>query len=717
MPLINLPDGSQLDIPDDASPEQLTAVRAKLQGMKQQKPAGFLESLGRDVATGFGNAASGIARGAQMAAGAFLPPDVKAEQSGPPTNAQSNPLARMIGGAADSADNYWKEVAGKSTNNPYVKAGAQGVGGVLAGGQVTPTTVASGVTGSLAGEAATQMDPKNPLAIGTAQVLGSLVGGTGAALATRLRPQTASVAREAMEGISEAEMKAAQAYQAQMSAKGTDLDLAQAVKAVTGRETNLTSIRNYVAGRSQGNATQEMLRNQPGQIGREGQLVVENLPGQNWSPTQNANNLQQTATERLKQEMAARKAAVDSLYEKAGALPEGASDELIALIRRDMAKPGMTTLAKERANTMIRQLSGEDTGAAKAVEAARKELDAATSVTGRIAAREKLAAANEAFSAAAGAPLQAKDVSTWIGELRGPYQGGMSLKQTHPKEQGQLKGLAGQINEVLADMSPEIRQANATFKNFTETRINPLKQSPIGTVNQASGYNPETQAMVTKFDGLMNSGTDPNAKVSDIRTLVKEMGKVDPAAVESSFKGWVSRKFASAMDSPIEAGAASANPDIAKRTYDAFFKPAAQWQGVVDAIAEMAKLRGQRPEEVIRGLENYKKLVFAASSQPPVKGGISAADIQAQGGNSQLANAVRVFSFLPFNRAGEAIERAALGKTLREFDEILTSPQGADMLIKLGKVPVMSQKAQVILGTWGGAMSNSGGLSSDNTGY
>lgn len=716
MPIIQLPDGNELDIPDDASPEQLAAVRTKLQGI-QQKPAGRLESFGRDLVTGFGNAATGVARGAQMVANTFLPPDVTPEQSGTPTNPRGNPLARMIGDATDSAEQYWAGVGQKSTASPYVREATRGIGGVLAGGVVSPTSLAAGVGGNVAAEAADQMAPNNPLAKGTAQLVGSLAGGTAAGLAMRARPQTASIAQEAMEGISEAEMKAAQQYQAQMAAKGTDLDLAQAVKAVTGRETNLTSIRNYVAGRSQGNATQEMLRNQPGQIGREGQLVVENLPGQNWSPTQNANNLQQTATERLKQEMQARKDAVDVLYEKAGALPEGSKDELIALIRRDMMKPGMTTLAKERANTMIRQLSGEDTGAAKAVEAARRELDAATTVTGRQAARAKLAAANEALGEATGAPLQAKDVSTWIGELRGPYQGGMSLKQTHPKEQGQLKGLAGQINAALADMSPEIKQANTTFKNFTESRINPLKQSPVGTVNQASGYNPETQAMVTKFDGLMNAGTDPNAKVSDIRGLVKELGKVDPSAVESSFKGWVSRKFASAMDSPLEAGAASANPDIAKRTYDAFFKPAAQWQGVVDATAEMAKLRGQRPEEVIRGLENYKKLVFAASSQPPAKGGLSPADIQSQGGNSQLANAVRVFSFLPANRAGEAIERAVLSKTLSQFDTILTSPEGAAMLIKLGKVPVMSKQAQAILGTWGGVMENSGGLNGDNTGY
>ena len=717
MPIISLPDGGEIDLPDDASPEVREAVRAKLASSYAGASTGQrLWSAVKDVGSNLQSGATDLVRGAGRAlagyaegAAAFNDTDRPnwAKYSTPP---QYNELTQGVNEALPTPP-------GASTGRQYLRAGLEGLGGAAVSGPPNPVGLVSGVTGGVAGQAADNMAPGNPLAKFAATVLGGVAGGTATGLATRLRPQTASIAKEAVEGVSEAELRAAQQYQAQMSAKGTDLDLSQAVKAVTGRETNLTNIRNYVANRSQGNATQEMLRNQPGQIGREGQLVTENLPGQNWSPTQNANNLQQTATDRLKQEMQARKVAVDSLYEKAGALPEGASDELIALIRRDMAKPGMTTLAKERAATMIRQLSGEDAGAAKAVEAARKELDAATSVTGRIAAREKLAAANEALAAATGAPLQAKDVSTWIGELRGPYQGGMSLKQTHPKEQGQLKGLAGQINEVLADMSPEIKQANATFKNFTETRINPLKQSPIGTVNQASGYNPETQAMVTKFDGLMNTGTDPNAKVSDIRTLVKEMGKVDPAAVESSFKGWVSRKFASAMDSPIEAGAASANPDIAKRTYDAFFKPAAQWQGVVDATAEMAKLRGQRPEEVIRGLENYKKLVFAASSQPPLKGGLSPQDIQSQGGNSQLANAVRVFSFLPANRLGEGIERATLGKTLAQFDTILTSPQGADMLIKLGKVPVMSKAAQTILGTWGVATENTGGLNGDNTGY
>jgi hypothetical protein len=128
----------------------------------------------------------------------------------------------------------------------------------------------------------------------------------------------------------------------------------------------------------------------------------------------------------------------------------------------------------------------------------------------------------------------------------------------------------------------------------------------------------------------------------------------------------------------------------------------------------MADVRGLPAADMIRGLENLRQLTTAMTSRPTSIGGMSPADLKQMGSASNAANLVRVASFLPVNRVGEAIERSVFGKTLSQLDTILTSPEGAKMLIELGKVPVMSRKAQVILGTWGSTMGNSPGLTDDN---
>ena len=706
MPIIDLPDGNQIDIPDDAPPEALEAVRAKLRGMgqfqaaaKAPEPAGFLESTARDLVSGFGKGAATLARGAGTAANTFLP--------------KGNELGQNLNDAASSAEEYWTKVGDKSANNDWAKAGVRGVGGAMTSAPTAISAVAGAGSG-LGDEAAKRLSggQDNPLLRAAGSMLGGVAAGTAAGFVGRARPQSADVAREAMEGISEQQLMTAQAYKNQQAAKGLDIDLAQALQATGGHAGNLESIRNFLAQRSQGDQVQETLRAQPEQLAREAELTAGSLPGRNWSATQNANNVQETASARLKQAMGERSAAVKDLYEAAGDLPPNARGELGAILNRYATQPGATEVLQARAKELADKLLGRDPKLGTAVEDARAAVAGAKSASERQAAQAALAAANAAMQGAGTKPLRALDVDTWIGELRGPWKG-QELKVAYPKEQGQVKGLAGELNRKFQSLSPGVEKAAGEFKRITEGTINPLKQGPVGQLNQPRGYDPSTQAMMSKFEGLLNKGTDPTAKVSDISTAVKELGKVDPTAFEDAFKGWLSRKVQSAVEPGVGNVALSqANPE---KLYSAVFKDPLQWQGIKDATAGMARMRGDDPAEVIRGLENLRQFTSAVKSRPSEIGGVSPSDLKQLGGNSNVANAVRVMSFLPVNRLGEGIERATFGKTLSQLDTILTSPEGAKMLIELGKVPVMSRKAQVILGTWGSAMGNSPGLQSDNT--
>ena len=720
MPIIDLGDGTELDVPDDAPPEMLAAVRTKLQGMgrfqaaaKAPEPAGPLESFGRDLLSGFGTAASVVPRGLAVASQALLPADEEGMKSQAPlTASRANPLARFFTDAADSAESYWKGVGDKSTNSEFGQKVVRGIGGGAAGSP-TPIGMISGGGGGAGEYVADKLSQgqPNPVLGMAGNLAGSLLAGTAASIPMTARSQTKAVAREAMEGLSPDQLNAAQAYKAQLAQKGIDIDLAQALQATSGHSGNLGSVRDFLAGRVQGDNVQKALRSQPETLAREAELTVGSLPGKNYSATQNASNVQEAATGRLAQAMKERSDAVKGLYTQAGDLPPQARSELGAVLNKYATQPGATEVLKVRAKEMADKLLGKDPKLDEAVAKAQEAVAKATSASSRMAAQQQLAAANAAKANAATAALKALDVDTWIGELRGPWQG-QPLKVAYPKEQGQVKGLAGELNKVFQGLSPEVKHAEGVFQAITENSINPLKQGPIGSLSQARGYDPATAAMVSKFDGLMNRGTDPTAKVSDIATAGKELAKVNTEAFQDAFKGWLSRKVQSATTA---SGGGSALPttDPAKLASQVFDDPL-QWQGIKDATKVLADAHGYPASDMIRGLENLRQLTTAMKSFKGEIGGISPSDLKQMGSASNAANMVRVASFLPVNRLGEAIERATFGKTLSQLDTILTSPEGAKMLIALGKVPVMSKKAQVILGGFGGALGNTPGLSDSN---
>lgn len=702
MPIVTLSDGREIDVPDDAPPEHIAAVKEKIRAFEagQAKPAGVLESLGRDALAGFGSAATVVGRGAQTAADLIIPPD--GGPAGTPGNRTSNPLSRWLGEKMDTAERFYKDIGDKSTNNRTVQAVTRAVAGAPAGGSMTPLALVSAAGGGAGADIADRYAPGNPLAQVAGGVLGGVAAGSVVGTAARARPQSAAIAREALEGISEQELAVAQRYMNEVTAKGTPIDLAQALVATRGNAGNLESIRNTLATRNQGNQVQEQLRRQPEQLNLEAQLVTEGLPGTNWSAQENANFMQKTATDAIKAAKDQRSADVRAMYAQAGDLAPTARKELGKIVNDFAGRPGTTEVMRAKAKEFADKLMGANPDLDKAITAAQEAVKSATSRSEKIAAQGALAQANAAKQAAAGAPLKALDVDTWISELSGPFKG-QSLKVAYPKEQGQVKGLAGALNKRFQELSPEVAAAEAKFKQITEATVNPLKQGPVGTLTQPGGYSPDTGAAMSRFEGLMNKGRDPNAKLSDISGAARALGKQDPAAFEDSFKSWVSSKLRKPVESATP-GTPLGEAD-ARKLYSSLFEDKWTWQGIKDAAETMADIRGVEKSAYLRGLENLKQLTKAMTSRTE-PGGLSSEDLKRLGGSSATADLVRVASFLPMNRLGERIERATLGETLSKFDTILTSPEGAKMLVELGKTPVMSRKAQVLLGTWGSQMGN-----------
>lgn len=687
MPIVQMPDGALVELPDNPSPELKEAVRQKIAGMPAAsapaQPAGMGESVVRSLAKGFGNAAA-----AAPDALSLLP--MSEEASG---NFRQT--------AQDTRD-FWNKVGAPSTLPKYPKAAVEGVGGAAAGGGMAAPirNSVAGAAGGIGGEAAATAYGEGPLQRGLGSLAGGLVGGMAGYAASRARPQTAELAQEALEGLPPQKLQEAKAFMQQADAQGVQMDLAQALHAVGVPEGTLTRIRDTLNGSKHGNAVQSILRAQPAELEIFTDQTVGKLPGRVYGKEQVANNLQEAATDRLTQAKQARTAQVRSIYEKAPDLPPEARQTLLSVAQRYANQPGATEALKKEAATLIAKIKGASPELTKAQEQARQALVEAKGLYERVEARKALAEINKQIAEAGNKPLRAADVDTWISEAVGPYKGS-PISPPDPKTLGQIKGFAKEMNAEFQKASPEVARAEQTFARISRETVDPLKQSSVGTMATPRGYRPDTQASVAKFDALMRAGTDPSAKTSNIRTLGRELAKVDPQAVPDAVKTYVSGVVGKAFEPTFNAGQVS-NADAARKIQAALFDNKLQWQGLQDAVAVSAQSMGKNPTEVVRGLKNYAMIVKGLSNRPGRAAGMQEQQIIDAAGKSLPAEALRSFGWTPFARAGARVQDAVMGRTLRDFDKILSTPEGADMLVELAKVPPMSNKAVAIIGAFGG---------------
>ena len=173
----------------------------------------------------------------------------------------------------------------ETTGEKYLASGVEGVAGALAGpgGLISPVKNAVvGLAAGLGGEAGGQLSGGSMLGRLAGAVAGGGVAGVTAGAASRIRPQSSDLAREALEGIEPSVLKAAQAMQVRAKASGVNMDLAQALEAVGAPASNLATLRNVLANSRHGSATQAVLRNQPKELELLSDVTVGGLPGPQW---------------------------------------------------------------------------------------------------------------------------------------------------------------------------------------------------------------------------------------------------------------------------------------------------------------------------------------------------------------------------------------------------------------------------------------------------
>lgn len=665
MPQVRMPDGTVVNMPDNPTPADLAAFQ-KLTAQPKETPwyQGVVD-VAKNLGTGF---YKGLASLPAAAADVFASQSDVADVVSQAAGAKPRPLSKDIGvvsGALESAPGYVPKTQGER----YVQSAARGVGGAASlpiGG--LGTMIASGAGSGLGSEAATQVFGDTMLP----KMLGGLAGGFTGGIGANLRTNKGAMAREALEGVSPEDLLKAQANMREAQAAGIPVNLAQAME----RPSNIDKVAEALANSRYGTKVQQQLRNQPTQANMGLETELASLPGQVRTPQIAANNMQNVTTAVIDKARQSRTAA----WEQKRAATEAA------------------TFGAGKAPAVTPQ----------AVESVAYKLGLEAEARPNTAVAEHLATLrSKLFDADGNALTDPKQLNEILKEaatkLKSPDLATKGI------DAGQSKFLSNTINEIREDLGPAfkpIREANITYKQITDDVINPLRKSVVGRLAGRRGEVPDAEAVRGKINQLFEQGTTPGAKSSDILRLEKELRGIKSgeagaaldgsAAFQDAAKSWIGEKISQAVQ-PV---GGRLNEDIAKKLVQTFAGNENKSQGFRDIMVGLARSKGLPDNALYPGMEKFLKILGMASRRPAGAAGAGAAELEQIAGQSAFGSLGRFSAITPLRQPILKWMDFLKADAYKAMDNLLTSPEGVDMLRKLGSGGAIDPKAQTAISSF-----------------
>jgi len=726
----------EAEVPDDVPLEQFLAGAEAQYGAKIYE-AEVGRSVGEEILGGVKDVARGWLKNVKaMGGGGF---------GGSPLTAAAGMAGKaidknLLGGkvaAANAALDPEKLLPTPKLENrgrQYLRGGLEGAGGALLPG-------AGGVRGLVSAGAAGVGAEAGQDHGGTPGALaGGLLAGGVTGLGTATLTNKNRLAAEIMDGISPQELEFAMNQQKKALEMGTQLLPNQGMPNVT----RLDDLTNFLAQTHLGTGTQDVLRKQPGWLQARGAVEVSRLPGQAVPPQVAADEVARRATDvignakkdsgklfrgvlddRTTQAKDAAQAdlsavlkqqamidALNSAEVKKGLAAANTNQEKLEALR----KAGMPQyLVDEYAKTLprvdIKVLPGKESeimlGKLKLSGAGLVPQDAISDLEKRlkILQRDNPNTDVEKMAGDALAALQTKE-----GYIRDPSQlknafdtalegGGPNFLNIKP-EKARLERANALVRDawkstVAADDTP-LGEATAAFARHRETVVDPLKASVVGRMAGTRGMTADQESAIrTKLTQVFTKGATREGR-SEIRELYKGLEQVEggPQAFVNAGKTHIADLF----DEATASTSIRTSPQIAAALRKAFYGTKQQEASTNELLAQMAIASGKSPKDVAEGFKRFLSVAGSMAERPARVTSFPAAEASRIAGESKTAAVLKGVSS-PFLRAGQRVEMAVNRGTMRAMDQIFSSPDGLQQLQELAKLPLMSRRAQVIVGT------------------
>lgn len=637
---VQMPDGNILDVPAGTTQAQIVAKMpqyakavagpAASEGIDwAHKGNLILQAVGKGIA-GIGSLSDDLAAGPQPT----LSVDPATGQPHVSTGPALPQTAQM-------------QASGEQPRTPgeqYLQSGIQGAAGgaVMPGGGVVRSAITGGLAG-LGAQAGGNLGGE-PGAVAGGLATGLLTHGVGN-LASNIAPNQRAVAQTAMAGLSPADVAAAVQKQADLAKDGYTATANQ----VFNKPTNLDKLVELLANHPSGEQVQAALRGQPTEVVMAAQQALARINQQTGaevsSMPQVANQVQDAATKVVQQAKDTRSSQVQPLYQQAGDIHSVFRNEFANTIKSFLAQPGLTDEAKAAANGAL----------------------------------DKLDPNNNYVGTGKSASTHALDYDAIVNDISGPYKS--NLNPASPKVKGQINQLAGQLDAVVKDASPQLKAADQKFAELSSSVVNPVKQGPVGQLAGKSGYQEDAQAPASKLNSLFTAGT-ANPGASDIATVAKSLNAQSPGVFGDAAITWLNNAIEAA---PTRLDEGQSVPQTGGILKDKLLSSPAKRAGLNDMIAGIADGAGVDRAPVVAGFQRFVNILDAADKRPSNVSGMSDQDVLHAAGQSWTARAIKAASYMMPRNAVQSLEARAVNRTLGGLDPLLSSPDGLSRLAALAR--------------------------------
>lgn len=657
MPVVKMPDGALVEMPDNPTPEQRAALQAIL-----SKASQAAAPTTKEEASGLGETARVIGKSIYggltslprfvMQAGDWL------EEKMPTPEWAKVPIPAYK--ELSAADQAIREAV-----EPKTKAGKVigNIGEAAVGAVASPGGMAAPIRSALIGASSGAGSEASAAAFGDnalTRILGGLAGGLTGGLVTAAKTNRGTLAREALSDVRPEDLAVAVERMKAARDAGIPINLSQAMP----RASNIDAYVDALANSKHGRNVTEQLRKQPQQIAFGVEEQMANLPGQIRMPQVLANNAQEAAT-----------AAIDA------------------------AKRARTNAWQKAYDDGLLQ-SGQLTVPETAVAAAYQKLtDLANSVPNTSKSkmlmdlRERLVTP-EGFITE---PLQLNEIlKDAAGRLK-PVN-----LATSGLDAGAAKWVGKQISALRDDFGAAfepIQKANAAYQAATPA-VDALKKSVVGRIAGRAGAQDAIEAPQTTLFRVFDKGTVPGATSSEILTLEKAFRNAgQPEVFQDAAKSWIAGKVSTALKSTDN----RMPENIGERLRVAFGDPRQLDQtskGFEDVLAGLARSQGVPEAPYVKGFKHFMEIVSDAARRPGSVRGVTPGEVKEMASEGVFKRLGQVSVMTPIRQPALKWASFLEADALSTMDKLLTTPEGVATLVKLGKQPPKSHAAVTTMATF-----------------
>lgn len=675
MPVVKMPDGALVDMPDNPTPEQRAALQAILSKAPQasvaapkKEPSGLGEAarvVGKSIYGGLTSLPRFVTQ-----AGDWL------EEKMPTPDWTKIPIPG------------YEQIAGvdkaiRKAVEPKTKAGKVigNIGEAAVGAVASPGGLAAPIRSALLGASAGVGSEAAAAAFGdnaVTRVLGGVAGGLTGGLATVAKTNRGTLAREALADARPEDIAVAVERMKAARDAGIPINLSQAMP----RASNIDAYVDALANSKHGRNVTEQLRKQPQQVAFGVEEQMANLPGQIRMPQVLANNAQEAAEASIRQGIDQATKAWQKFAPHGAAIPEG----IVANFDKQLK-----AMAAKYPNTAQADLIND----------VRSALKTGQQTTG---GSPLLDAAGNLINPPTKGPAYLTDALQVKGAIDDVLQNFGARKLNTPGLQGKELRRAQEVRGMFRDMIdlevPQLAQANKAYEAVMSGVVDPLKKSVVGRVAGRAGANAAQEAPQARLFSVFEKGTVPGATSSEILTLEKAFRQAgQPEVFQDAAKSWLAGKVSTALKSTDN----RMPENIGERLRVAFGDPRQLDQtskGFEDVLAGLARSQGVPEAQYVKGFKNFMEIVSDAARRPGSVRGVTPGEVKEMASEGVFKRLGQVSVMTPIRQPALKWASFLEADALSTMDKLLTTPEGVATLVKLGKQPPKSHAAVTIMATF-----------------